>query len=201
MGEQSNHIEPDYSRPPVLIFHPQSTKSLIRKRAISFSSVFSTLALFVVTADVGLYLDINSEYYWGFSYNQWSPVQALFLLSLPVLATIRQCYIKPADVKFIWQSFTCTTLVLVGPFSMLSTKGIFILDFQRLGAMFLGYLVGVCVIEVLGMGCELVLKIFWNWLASFSLVSKRTKKPPMQVASEAQDLTEVEPIVSNQQFH
>jgi hypothetical protein len=201
MGKTADQPEPDFSRPPVVISQRRDTKSLVRKRAIFLSSVLSTVALFVVTVDVRLFYLWSSDYDWGLSSRQTSAISIAFLFLLPLLATLRQCFIKPADIKVIWNAFVFTTLLLVGPFSMLYTNGNFTFDFQRLGLMFIGYVIGLCLIEVLGMGCELVLKIFWNWFASLNFALKRTKKPPLQVATEAQELTEVEPTVSNQQSH
>lgn len=194
---ESQH-QPDFSKPPVVLPDRRDNRSLVRKRAIFFSSVLSTFALFVVFADVHFQVRGSTDY-WMFNYDQWKPIHAFFLLLLPIVATIRQYYIKPADMKVIWNAFIVTTLLLVGPFSMLNPVGIFTFDFQRLGSMFIGYLIGICVVEVLGMGCELVLKVFWNWISSLNLTLNRARKPPMRVASEAQDLTEAEPTVSNQQ--
>jgi hypothetical protein len=201
MGEKSDPGEHDFSQPPIFL-GGSSIRRVVRNRfALLWSAVLSTLAFFVLSFDVYWLQWDSNPYAWLFQKHPWGPIQKLLLLFTIITASIRQFFLKSQDRNIVFGVLLTTTLVLSGPFSLFEKDGLIPFSFQTFLNLFITFSVGMCVIEIFGRGCNYVLQVAWESLPQFAKRPRVTKRPPMRVASEAQDLTEVESTVSNQQFH
>lgn len=201
MGKKSNPAELDFSQPPTFLGDRSKRRVAKYRYAVLGSAVLSTLAFFVLSFDVYWLRYGSSPYSWLFQVHPWGQIRYTLLLFTIITASIRQFVLKPGDRNIVFGILLITTLILSGPFSLFEKDGLIPFRFQTFINLFITFSVGMCVIEIFGRGCIYVLQVAWESLPQFAQRPRVTKQPPMRVASEAQDLTEIEPTVSNQQFH